>query len=104
MDNIQIAEASSVERSATIKVKDVPAAERQWIAAVLHVDLADEDEFTMSLRRPAVHIPDPQDREAARDGLRAVLSRLHERMKDEPEGPITTAIDEAILDTQSHKN
>jgi len=104
MDKSHPAEASTMERSATIKAKDLPAAERQWIAAVLHVDLADEDEFTVSLRRPVVRIPDPKEREVAREGLRAVLGEFHERMKDEPEGPVTAAIDDALQDTRSRKN
>ena len=78
---------SSVERSATVKAKDLPSAERQWFAIVLGVELADEDEFTVSLRRPAIRIPAPNEREAAREGLRTVLGQFHERMKDEPGRP-----------------
>jgi hypothetical protein len=46
MNKQQAPEASPMERSATIKANDLPPAERRWIAAVLQVDLADEDEFT----------------------------------------------------------
>ncbi len=61
-------EAFPGERSATIRAKDLPQAERQWVAAVLHVDLADDDEFTIALRRPVVRIPEPHERETARAG------------------------------------
>lgn len=35
------AKSKPMERSATLKAKDIPAAERRWIAAVLHVDVGD---------------------------------------------------------------
>lgn len=104
MSKSQPPEASPVERSATIKAKDLPPAERKWIAAVLHVDLADEDEFTVSLHRPVVRVPDPKEREAAREGLRAVLGQFHEQMKDEPEEEVAAAIDDTFRDIRSRKD
>ena len=62
---------------------------------VLHIDPADEDEFTVTLRRP-VPAPAPEDRAAARQGLINVLERLDERTKDIPEQEIDVAIDEAM--------
>src|SRR5438093_10644825 len=103
MKKSQPAEAPPIERSATIKAKDLPPAERQWIAAVLHVDLTDDDEFTVTLHRPLVRIPNPKDREAAREGLLTVLGQFHERMKDAPAEEVDAAIDDAFRDTRSHK-
>jgi len=92
-----------MERSATVKAKDLPPAERQWIAAFLHVDLLEEDEFTVTLRRPAIHVPTPEQRAAARAGLQQVLARFDERMKNVPETEVDAAIEEAFEHVRSRK-
>jgi hypothetical protein len=84
-----------MEKTATIKAKDLAPATRAWIMNVLHIEPADEDEFTLTLRRP-VRAPAPEDRAASRKGLLNVLERLDERTKDIPEQEIDAAIDEAL--------
>jgi len=93
-----------MERSATIKAKDLPAAERQWIAGVLHVDLADDDEFTVTLHRPTIRVPTPEQRAEASEGLRKVLGQFHDRMKDEPEEEVNAAIEQTFEELRSHKH
>ena len=92
-----------MERSATVKAKDLPPAERQWVAAVLRVDLTDDAEFTLILRRPVIRVPTSEQRAAAREGLHQVLARFDERMKDVPEAEIDAAIDEAFDHLHSQK-
>jgi len=84
-----------MERSATIKAKDLSTGERQWIATILHVDLREDDEFTLTLRR-LVRRPSPEQRAAARQGLVGVLERIGEHVKDVPKEEIDAAIDEAM--------
>jgi hypothetical protein len=103
MKNNQSTGASPMERSATLKAKDLRPAEREWIAAVLQLELSDEDEFTVSVRRPVVRIPDPKEQEEAREGLRKILGAFHERMKNEPEEEVAAAIDDAFEALRSGK-
>ena len=84
-----------VEKTATIKAKDLAPATRAWIMNILHVDLTEEDEFTLTLRRP-IQAPSPEQRVAARKALFDVLQRIHEKTKDAPEQEIDAAIDEAM--------
>ncbi|MBI3618684.1 hypothetical protein HY213_01465 [Candidatus Peregrinibacteria bacterium] len=95
--------ASPLERSATVRAKDLPATERRWIAAVLHVDLADDDEFTVILHRPIIHVPSPAQRDAAREGLSTVLNHLHERMSGANEEEVDAAIEDSFRDMRSRK-
>jgi hypothetical protein len=92
-----------MERSATIKAKELSTGERQWIATVLHVDLREDDEFTLTLRR-LVRTPSPEQRAAARQGLLEVLDRIGERMKDVPEEEIDAAIGEAMEHVRAKKD
>src|SRR5205823_1528370 len=84
-----------VEKMATIKAKDLAPATRTWIMDLLHIDLADEDEFTLTWRRP-VHVPSPEERAAARQGLVDVLGRIDQGTQDVPDEEIDAAIDEAM--------
>lgn len=90
-----------MEQSATIKAKDLSSAERKWIATVLHVDLREDDEFTVTLRRPVIHVPSAEERAKAREGLQEVFARIDERMKDVPEAEIDAAIEEAFEHVRS---
>ncbi len=71
---------------------------------MLQIDLTDEDEFTLSLRRPVIRVPDPKEREDAREGLIRVLGQFHERMKEEPEEQVSSAIDETFRELRSPRN
>ncbi len=84
-----------MEKSATLKAKDLAPAAREWIMSVLHIDVTDDDEFTLSVHRP-LHVPTPEQRIAARTNLFAVLDRIAERTKDVPEAEIAAAIGEAM--------
>jgi hypothetical protein len=90
-----------MDKSATIKVKDLTPPAREWIRSVLHIDLTEEDEVAVSVRRP-VRTPAPEQRAAARRSLLEVLDRIAERTKDVPEAEINEAIEEALAHVRSH--
>jgi hypothetical protein len=62
---------------------------------MLHVDLADNDECVVTIRRVEQGMS-PEQRELARQRLRNLSERIAERTKDLPEQEIEAAIDEAI--------
>jgi hypothetical protein len=93
-----------MERSATIKAKDLSTGERQWLATVLHVDLREDDEFIVTLRRPGVRVPSAEQRQAAGKELMAVLGQFHERMQGVPEEEIDAAVHQVFSDMRSGKN
>jgi hypothetical protein len=92
-----------VEQSATIKAKDLSIAERRWIGTVLHVDLREDDEFTVTLHRPVIRVPTAEQRAEAREGLQEFFARIDERMKDVPEAEVDAAIEEAFEHVRSQK-
>jgi len=93
-----------MDRSATIKAGDLSDGQRQWLATVLRVDVREDDEFTVTLHRPVIRVPTPEQRAAAGDGLLAVLGEFHERMQGIPEEEIDEAINETFRDIRSGKH
>ena len=84
-----------MEKMATIKAKNLAPATRAWLAQILHVDLTEADEVTMTLHRP-IHAPTPEQRMAARQDLLQVLHRLDEKTEHAPDEEMDAAIDDAF--------
>jgi hypothetical protein len=93
-----------VDRSATINAKDLSTALRQWIVSVLHVDLQEDDEFTVTLHRPVIRVPTAEQRQAAGDELMATLGQIHDHMRNVPEDEVDEAVDDALRAVRSGKH
>ena len=84
-----------MEKSATVKARDLPSTARNWLGSVLHVDLSDGDECTVTVRRPPT-VPELEQREAARGRLLGLMKRVGERNAAVPDSEIDDAIEEAM--------
>ena len=91
-----------MEKTAILKAKDITPAAREWLKDVLHVDLAEGDEFTVTLRR-SVRVPTPEERNAARADLLQVLKKMDEKTQQVPDEEMEVAIEEAVRQTRSSR-
>jgi alkylation response protein AidB-like acyl-CoA dehydrogenase len=86
---------SDMDKSMTVKAGDILPEARQWVAGVLHVNLADDDELTLALHRKAENEREEQ-RAAARHRLLGVLAKMDSKTRDVPDAEMDQAIDEAM--------
>lgn len=84
-----------MDKSKTVKAADILPAARQWVAGVLHVNLADDDELTLALHRKAEDDPEER-RTAARHRLLGVLAKMDEKTRDVPDAEMDQAIEAAL--------
>lgn len=84
-----------MDKSMTIKAGDIHPDARQWVAGVLHVNLADDDELTLELHRKAESRRDER-REAARRRLLGALARMDDKSHDVSNAEMEGAIEEAM--------
>ncbi len=84
-----------MDKSTTVKAADILPEARQWVAGVLHVHLADDDELTLALHRKAEDERAGR-RDAARHRLLGLLAKLDEKTRDVPDAEMDRAIDEAM--------
>lgn len=84
-----------MEKTATIAAKDIAPAARDWIAGVLHVQLTDSDQCTLTLRRSPV-APTPAQRQEAWTTIQRILDKAAENMKNVPEPEFEEALDDAM--------
>jgi hypothetical protein len=83
-----------MEMTATVSARDMAPAARDWIAGVLHVELADSDECTLTLRRSAVAAH--EQRLQAWSTIRRILAKAADNLKQVPEAEFDDALDEAV--------
>ena len=84
-----------MEKTAAIKVKDLPPEARNWLQSIFHIDLTEKAEFTVMLR-PPIRVPSPEQRQAAAKELNTLLDKMSENMKDVSEEEFEAALDEAL--------
>ena len=84
-----------MDKSATVKAVDMLPEARQWVAGVLHVNLTDDDELTLGLRRKAADERDER-REAARHRLLGILAKMDEKSRAVSDAEMEVAIEEAM--------
>jgi len=84
-----------MKKSTTIKAADMVPEARQWVASVLQVRLADNDELTLALHRSAED-EQANPRDAARNRLMGLLAKMDEKTRDVPDAEMTQAIEEAM--------
>ncbi len=88
-----------MEKTATVRAKDLDPAAKRWLGVVLDVPVSDADELTVTLHRPS---EDADRRARARERLLAVMHGIGERVKDVPDDEVNAAIDEAMQFVRSH--
>ena len=84
-----------MNKSTTVKAGDILPEARQWVAGVLHVNLADDDELTLALHRKSEDEREER-RTAARHRLLGVLTKMDAKTRDVPDAEMDQAIDEAM--------
>jgi hypothetical protein len=84
-----------MEKTAVIAAKDMEPAARNWIAGVLKVELADNDQCTLMLRRPPA-APTPEQRQEAWATIQRILDKAADNMKNVPEPVFEDTLDEAM--------
>ena len=77
------------------KTKDLGVGAREWVAQMFGRELAEDEQVTIMVF-PAEHVPSPAERQAAWKGIKTVLDRATENMRDVPEAEVEAAIDEAM--------
>lgn len=82
-----------MDKSMTVRAADMQPEARQWVAGLLHVNLADDDELTLALHRTSQR---EQRQSAARQRLLELLARTDEKSRDVPDAEMDRAIDEAL--------
>lgn len=90
-----------MDKSATVRAKDLVPATRQWVANVLHIDLADDDELTLAVHR-AAEAHQTSQRTQAHQRLLAILAKLDEKTSSVPDDEVEEAIEEAMQFVRSH--
>ncbi len=84
-----------MDKSMTVKAADILPEARQWVAGVLHVNLADDDELTLALHRKEADDREER-RTAARHRLLGVLAKMDTKTHDVPDAEMDQAIEEAM--------
>ena len=84
-----------LERSTVLRARELAPATRAWIGSILHIDLTDEDECTLTLRR-SMETQTPEQRAIARKRLFELFRQIDAQVKEVPDEEIEAAIDEAI--------
>ena len=84
-----------MNKSTTVRAGDIVPEARQWVAGVLHVNLADDDELTLAVHRKA-DADSEEQRAAARHRLLGVLAKIDEKTCAVPDAEMDHAIAEAM--------
>ena len=90
-----------MERTATIRARDLRPTLREWVRDLLHTEPTDTAELTVTLRQPGIE-PTHEQRAAARQRLLELMDQFGERTKDIPQAEIDAAVDEAMQFVRSH--
>ncbi len=89
------------QRTATVRAGDLSPTLREWVRDLLHTDLVDTAELTVTLHQPE-GLSTPEQRAASRHRLLEMMQVIGERTKDIPQAGIDEAVDEAMQFVRGH--
>lgn len=84
-----------------VKVKDLAASQREWVAQMFGRQPGEDEEVSVMLF-PAHKGPTPEQRQAAWKRIWEVLDKAAANARDVPEEEFEAAIEEAMAHVRSH--